>query len=206
MPGLRDYFLHPEFCVLYSYRDIRDIVFSMAHKVLGDFSTAIEEWKIIDHCLVIDSFWEAAANKVIQPYEDWVQNPRPYLERIAAAMRVEVTESYLDTILSEYSLDEQKRRADLIASDLRIRGVNLQDRKNALLRDDQSQLHWNHIREGRIGHWDSLATREQRLELVRRCGDWLIGRGYETNATWVYREPAHDLRLPKSIKWPPTAG
>ena len=140
--------------------------------------------------LVVDSFWEAATNKVVQPYETWVRDPWPYIERIAAAMRIEVAEADIDALVRDYSLEEQKRRTENIASGLRGKGLDLKDRRHAMLFDDQSLLHWNHIREGRVGHWQTLATREQRLELVRRCGDWLIARGYEPNAAWVHRDPS----------------
>jgi hypothetical protein len=190
--ALREFFLHPGFCVLYSYRDIRDIAFSMAHKISNDFSAVVDDWKVIDHCLVIDSFWEAASAKVVQRYETWIREPAPYVKSIAAAMGIEATEKDIEEIVQEYSLEAQRRRTEEITRDLQFKGVDLKDRRHAMIYDDRSLLHWNHIREGRIGHWESLATREQRFELVRRCGNWLVARGYEPNAAWVHRDASRN--------------
>ena len=54
-----------------------------------------------------------------------------------------------------------------------------------MLHDEHSELHWNHIRQGRVGGWRDEATPRQLAELARLCGGWLVRNGYEHDAHWL---------------------
>jgi len=61
-------------------------------------------------------------------------------------------------------------------------------------------LHWNHIREGRVGAWQAQATPRQRLVLALLCGAWLKARGYEANDGWALNSVAVIDRLSRELE------
>ena len=71
-------------------------------------------------------------------------------------------------------------------------GIELNDPKHVLSYDPHSLLHWDHLRQGRVGGWRDEATPAQRVALAEICGDWLIAHGYEADTDWAI--PPEGLR------------
>jgi hypothetical protein len=183
---IREYLDHDGVRVLFSERDFRDVVYSMMHKLNASFEVAVRQWRVVENARINEVFWTMARNKVVQSYADWMADARPFARAIAALMDIAVDDAAVEAIVKKFCLESQKRETARVADRLRRDGVNLEDRKNTFQSDPHSLLHWNHIRQGRQGHWRDLATAEEKQVLLKLCGDWLIKRGYEKDNSWAH--------------------
>lgn len=170
--------------VLTSHRDARDVVFSMTHKLRLSFDRYVERG-MVRQVLVNHRFWSRQPNALRQSYQDLIERPEEGVGRIAAFLGAPLGPAQVAELAAAYSLEANRRRTDALANRLQAAGINLDDPSNALLYDQDSLLHWNHLRQGTIGGWRDEATREQRWALQRMLGDWLIENGYETDAHWA---------------------
>ncbi len=170
---------------VYSYRDLRDVAYSLMHKFGGDFEEVIERQGRLHLCLDNDAFWAAQPHTLTQRYEQFLADPIPAIEALACHLDVRLDEGEAPALAAEYSLRANQERAAQLAEELRRQGVNLEDQANAVRWDEETQLHWNHIREGRVGGWREEATPREVAVLAAICGRWLIGRGYERDHAWA---------------------
>jgi hypothetical protein len=170
----------------YSYRDLRDVVYSMAHKLGGlSFWEVAQDRRFLAQCIEADAFWRAMPNVSGQRYEDWVEDLTPFVRQIADALEVELPDAALAEVANEFSLSRNRERSAAVATRLAEEGVDLSDRANAFLHDPETLLHWNHFRGGRVGGWRELATPDEKAYLAVSCGEWLVARGYERDHTWA---------------------
>jgi hypothetical protein len=170
---------------LYSFRDLRDIAYSMTHKLQSTFQKTVREGPIIEWCIAADSFWSQRPGVVEQRYEDWVLDNTPFVRSIAVTLGIDLAETVLEQIVDEFGLQRNKARTAKLAASLSKKGIDLSERRNALLNDPDSLLHWNHIRNGDVGGWKSIALPEEKAYLAEKCGNWLIARGYEFDLLWA---------------------
>lgn len=171
--------------VLYSYRDIRDVVFSLMHKTASSFEQVVQDERYIERCLAADAFWSGLPADVVQRYERWLDDPIPDIVLLGAAIGIALTEDERVGLIERYGMSAQKARVEAIARQFQDQGVDISKPEHATLFDPESLLHWNHIRNGDIGGWRTLATPEQREVLRDKCGEWLIARGYEADHAWA---------------------
>jgi hypothetical protein len=164
--------------VLYSYRDLRDVVFSMIEKAAWARGDLNHFRTFLTSCLKSDEFWTGLRPEVIQRYETWVLDNRPVIRKIAQAVGVCQSEETTETIRQSFSFETNKHRITQIANQFSAQGMDLSDPKNALEYDPQSLLHWNHMRRGEVGEWQVKATVEEQAVLLEVCGPWLRARGY----------------------------
>ena len=190
LPEMEGVLRAPNVRVLYSFRDLRDVVFSMRHKTSSSFANIVGNWKVIENSRAAEAFWLSLARHTEQCYESWVLNPIPDLFAIADCLDVPLNLAQARELRDRFSLEKQKRRTDRFADALRDEGVDLADPGNALRYDRSTLLHWNHIRQGTVGDWRRQATDDQKQILADLCGDWLIARSYEKDFAW-----AHSQRL-----------
>jgi hypothetical protein len=169
---------------LYSYRDLRDVAFSLAHKFGQPFEQVTAEGGPLPGCLVNDAFWRAQPRTLCQQYDRLIEDPLAGVREIAAHLGIETAEGEAGSLVEEFSLSANRERTDYFADQLRREGRDLDDPANALLWDPDTLLHWNHIRTGEIGSWRRLAGPSQVATLVVLCGSWLIERGYERDLAW----------------------
>lgn len=169
---------------LYSYRDLRDVAFSLAHKFGQPFEQVTVEGGPLPGCLTSDAFWRAQPRTLCQPYERLIADPLTGVREIAAHLGIDPADGEAESLVEEFSLSANRERMDRFADRLRREGRDLNDPANALLWDPDTLLHWNHIRTGEVGSWRRLAGPSQIATLVVLCGSWLIERGYERDLTW----------------------
>lgn len=190
---LKDHYGHPSFTkalaegralAVYSYRDLRDVAYSLVHKFNTSFTDIIETRKLLAYCLEQDAYWRSQPRTLILRYEDAMSNPVGTIRAIAAHLGIELAPGEAEKLAEENSLQSNRQRTDKLANQLRDKGLNLDNPTNALLYDDKSLLHWNHIREGRVGGWHTEAMPEEIFRLARECGDWLVENGYEQDEWW----------------------
>jgi hypothetical protein len=175
---------------LYSYRDLRDVCFSLMHKFRLPFAEVVKPDGLLRQCLVNDAFWRWQPHVLYQRYEDFVTDPAGGVAAIAAHLGITLEDGAAAAVAAEYSLAANQGRAVALADRLRDAGVDLDDPANAIRWDAATLLHWNHIRAGRVGDWRRLATRRQLARLAEVCGQWLIANGYETDGKWATQSPS----------------
>jgi hypothetical protein len=181
---------------LYAYRDLRDVAYSLMHKTRSDFDEIVVRGRVLLETIRDDHFWRDQQALLSLRYEDLVADPVAGVRAIATHLGLSLASGEAEAVADEYSLGANQRRTVKLTRRLRKRGVDLSDPNNALLYDPDSLLHWNHLRDGRVGTWREQATPSQRRILADLCGDWLIERGYESDSEWA-RVP--EAPLPGSL-------
>ncbi len=182
-----------EAVALYSYRDLRDVAYSVAHKRNSTFEREIEGTDLLPQAIRNFQFWTSCSRSLSQRYEQIIPAPVVAVQEIAAFLGITLQADVAEQIATEFSLESNKARVESIAADLRSRGVDLSKPANALCYDEATQLHWNHIRDGSTGGWRALATPRHIAVLARGCGRWLIEQGYEKDWAWAQSAMEHLL-------------
>jgi hypothetical protein len=169
---------------LYSFRDVREVVFSMLHKRRESFETFLYAGRL-HQILVNDRFWRNQPGVLIQRYDDLTARPAEGVGQIARFLGLEgVTPEACQAIAQEFSKEANLERTRQLRERLTAQGVDLDDPANALVWDRETLLHWNHVRES-APTWRDLATPAQRRILGAVCGSWLIEQGFETDDRWI---------------------
>jgi hypothetical protein len=171
---------------VYSYRDLRDVAFSLAHK-RGTTLEGIVRLGMLHQTLANDRVWQAQSpeRRLIQQYEALIANPVRGVRELAGFLGVDLRPSEAQGLAAEYSLEANRERTEAVSRRLLAEGVDLTDPANALRCDGLTLLHWNHLREGRVGGWRDQASPTQIALLARFVADWLIEEGYETDGSWA---------------------
>lgn len=172
--------------VLYAYRDLRDVAFSLAHK-RGTTLEGVIRQGMLHQILANDRCWMAQPRerRLCQRYESLLDNPAGGVRELAAFLGIRLESGEAEAVAREYSLEANRERTRDLGRKLVEQGIDLTDPANVQRCDQHTLLHWNHVRDGRIGGWREQARPRQRALLARFCGRWLIERGYEDNLAWA---------------------
>lgn len=176
---------------VYSFRDLRDVAYSLLHKFGAPFAEVIERQHRLHLCLDNDAFWTAQPHTLSQRYEDIMARPAAAVTRLAGHLGIALADGEAAAVAEEYSLRANLWRTVELANRLRGEGVDLEDPANAQRWDGQTLLHWNHIRAGRVGSWRVEATPRELAVLAGLCGAWLVARGYEPDLAWALPAVEH---------------
>jgi hypothetical protein len=169
---------------VYSYRDIRDVAFSLTHKLHLPFNALFEK-HLLAQCIKDHEFWTSLPNVLSQRYETIVEAPADCVLEIAEFLGLRLSRVEAEKLAAAYSLEANRARARRLEQQLQAQGVALDDPRNAVQHDEHSQLHWNHIRTGRVGGWRDEATPRQIALLAAMCNRWLIDNEYEPDDNWA---------------------
>jgi FkbM family methyltransferase len=168
---------------IYSHRDLRDVAFSWMHKTGRSFEEVVESG-FFDRCLRNDRFWRMQPGMLLQTYEGLIADPVRGVAEIAEHLGLMIEEGEAESIAAAFSLEANRKRTDELAKRLVDRGIPLSS-KDQDSYDPASLLHWNHLRNGKVGDWRSEASADQRATLGRIIGPWLIAHGYEVDDAWA---------------------
>lgn len=193
-----------EAAAIYSYRDLRDVAFSLAHKLSGTFEQIVEQQRALDETIAADMFWQGRAGVACQRYEAITNEPAEAIEEIAAHLGIELAPGEAEELAREQSLEANKARTKKLADDLRAEGLDPTHPAHAFANIEEDLYHWNHIRAGKAGGWRSEATPRQLAVLAVTCGPWLVARGYEPDNAWA--EPALSYLAEVAGREPATPG
>ncbi len=163
--------------VIYAYRDVRDVVFSLMHKRRLTFEQLLRQG-MIHQILANDRFWTRQSNVLIQRYDDILADPVVAVRALARHLGIKPADGEAERLADEYSLAANKARTEALRRRLEQGGVDLSEASNSLICDSSTLLHWNHVRDGSSGSWFAEATPRQRRILQRLCGGWLQSHGY----------------------------
>ncbi len=190
---------------VYAHRDVRDVVFSLMHKRKIDFETLVGQG-MVHQVLANDRFWSGQPGSIAQRYDRLVADPTTGVEELAAHLRLPLKPGEAAEVAAEYSFQANRRRTMELGQRLQRGGVDLDDPSIAQAHDRRTLLHWNHMRDGRVGDWRGRATPRQRVALARICGRWLEAHGYERDdpsaiAEALKVETSTTVREPSAGSW-----
>ncbi|MEO6811190.1 MAG: sulfotransferase domain-containing protein [Isosphaeraceae bacterium] len=169
---------------IYSYRDLRDVVYSMLHKRGVSFAEFTRQG-MVHQVLANDRFWNQQPLLLVQRYEDLIAQPSAGVAQLARHLGITLAKGEADEVAAEYSLQANRRRAAELGRRLQAEGIDVTNPANAQRYDNHTLLHWNHVRDGRAGGWGAQATPHQRAVLSRLVSLWLVAHGYELDRSWA---------------------
>jgi hypothetical protein len=169
---------------VYSYRDLRDVAYSIMHKLHTSFEEAVLRRRVLHLAMSNDEFWAKQPRTLCQEYGAIAADPVGCIQEIADHLGIRIDRAESEALAAEYSLEANRQRTEALRAALEEQGTDLSDSRNALLNDQDTLLHWNHVRTGQNGSWREQATPIQKAQLARICGQWLVARGYESDEAW----------------------
>jgi hypothetical protein len=164
---------------LYSYRDLRDVIYSYMHKTGSSFEQLLERG-FFELCLENDRFWRSRPGLLVQSYESLIAEPVRGVLEIAGHLGVELAEGEAEAIAESLSFESNRRKTADLTAQLEADGQHLTPEDQSRF-DPVSLLHWNHIRKGGTGTWRELASPRHRAIMARFLGPWLAQNGYEAD-------------------------
>jgi len=171
---------------IYIFRDLRDVAFSFVHKSRNTFDHVVGQMRLLDDAIQNDECWRSQPRMLCQRYEEVIVDPVLAILELAKHLGTSCTVEVAESIARENSFDANFARTRRVEQQFEALGLDRHDPKHANCHDDHTLLHWNHMREGRVGGWREEATPEQIVALLAACGDWLIRRGYEPDCRWAW--------------------
>lgn len=187
---------------LYSYRDLRDVTYSLIHLCKSSFEHEVVVRQMVRRCVANDRYWLAQPGVLCQRFEDLIADPVAGVRQIADHLELALADGEADKIAAEYSFKSVQRRTQQFTEQLRAQGIDPSAPSSKIFyaKQDGMPLAWNHVREGRAGGWQVQSTPVERVILDAHCGDWLIERGYERDHAWA-QASADELTQALVAKW-----
>ena len=179
---------------VYAHRDVRDVVYSLMHKRKISFAETLRTG-MIHQVLANDRFWVRQPLSITQRYDRLVTEPVEGVADLAQVIGVELRPGEAERVAAEYSFQANRARAESLGRQLQAGGVDLADPALTLAHDGRTLLHWNHLRDGRVGGWLGKATPDERWVLHQVCGRWLAAHGYEPD------DPSEWGSAPSPSRW-----
>jgi len=164
---------------LYAIRDPRDVVYSMLHKRHLSFETFLAQG-MIHQIVANDQEWtnRVTGPRLDQRYELIIADAATAVLQIADFLRFELSREDATRIAAEYSFEANKRRTQQTAENLKAAGLDLANPTNAIVQDDTTLLHWNHMRQGQVGGWRDRVTPSERYVMARLLNRWISDHAY----------------------------
>lgn len=166
--------------LIYSHRDIRDIVISISRKSNRPVADIINT-----------SFLENAVNC----YPDWSKHqgyipidytlirtePSKVVMKIADHINCNISNIKGEEIAEKLSLENQKKRIAKNRSTLKGSILALLQRTKIIhnAKDKESLLHYNHIQSGEVDEWKKVLTYEESERIVEKYKSWMKKLGYK---------------------------
>jgi hypothetical protein len=138
--------------VLYSYRDVRDVLASSKRK-FGTPPSVEAARRLLEQ----DCEWRKAARLVMR-YESMLADPAAVVKELAEVLQV--------------------RDVDPAAVAEEVRGLDAREPPSGGY-DRETLLHPGHITDGRHGSWEGWLDADLLRRIQEQCGDWLTANGYQ---------------------------
>ena len=163
--------------VVYAYRDVRDVIFSLMHKRGLTFEQLLRQG-MIHQVFANDRFWMAQPDSLVQRYDDLIARPASGVLFLARFLGIPLEQTEATEIAEMYSQEANRARTQALRERLQQSGVDLESAANAQICDPKTLLHWNHLRPGGGGSWVTKASTRHHVVLDRLCRNWLRSRQY----------------------------
>jgi hypothetical protein len=154
-----------------SYRDFRDVTVSLwraadpTHCNRRMTSDEVEHYagRCARHASVLDRFCERGDVCLLR-YEEFVKDPENIFSSLKTSFGMAVPETRIQELARQYSLAENRRRADALGTFSR--------------HDPGSQIHGNHIFTGEPGTWRQFVETSDQAVMQTLLNPWLTRYNY----------------------------
>lgn len=172
--------------ILYSYRDVRDVAYSVAHKLSRTMDDLLQVPNLFeDLILENDAFFTRMEPLLSMRYEEMFSNPVRSIIRIARFIDVDLDEGTAAEIEREFSMEGMRKQVNAITRHFEELGNDLSKHENTCLHDNHTQLHWNHLRTGLSGTWRKEVEPSHLQRMTELFHSWLVAHGYEVDDSWT---------------------
>lgn len=156
--------------VLYSYRDLRDVVAGIMRKDGTLFRHLIRRG-IVQEFVAQYQEWTSFPQVLVTSYEKMMRYPVLMVGNMADFLGIEVCHEDCIAIAERYSIARQRERI--------VVGTFVQVGPDWV--EERHLLHQNHIsNSGKIGGWGDVLSEVEADEIVDRAEGWMMARGYAT--------------------------
>lgn len=168
------------FKLIYSHRDIRDIVLSLHRKTNKTFDE-ITKMPYLNNSVKSYEYWRELDDFLPVSYHDIESNSKKAIDEISNHLLINLNDSQRLDISEEFSKEMQKKRIRKSKSSINgmfklvLQKLNLD--LNA--RDNDSLLHFNHIQSGQIDEWKTMMSYSQAQEIYEKFKDWMTHLNYK---------------------------
>ncbi len=163
--------------VIFSYRDIRDIIVSSMYKWYnGKFENTYNE-NYISILKKSYSNWITLNDIYKNSYEEIIANLELEVSSIASYLKIKLTNSEIKRIANDLNLESQKKR--IMNMNFSKEGVKTKFGTY----DPLTQLHSNHIRSGKQQQWKIDLSNYQVALIQRDWKEWLLENKYTIHPT-----------------------
>ncbi len=166
---------------IYSQRDLRDVTVSWMDFDKSTFEQVVDSGRL-DVLMEMNMFWRRQSNLMKIEYQQLMVEPEDTIHRVAAWLNFDITSDQAREIANNCSLDAAIKSMDKIKEQVAglKKGRIFSDSHRYF--DENTLLHYNHIRSAEIGRYRKRLTDAQIARLHNILGDWLIQQGYEQSA------------------------
>lgn len=139
----------------FTHRDIRDVVVSLIQKGrITDFYDWLARRKL--RKIINDSMLYAnTKNIILIPYEELINDKKNVILKVAGKLNICLTESEINSLIDSSDIEK-------IKEDIKIRG-------EVGKIDVITQLHSNHIKDGIVGKWKEILSKDQ-IDIINESG------------------------------------
>ncbi|NVK49918.1 MAG: sulfotransferase domain-containing protein [Cyclobacteriaceae bacterium] len=165
---------------LYSYRDLRDVVYSLKRKF--DYSTTKALTRINSSIETEQSLTNYASQVLKQDYQVLRYSLEKAITEIGQFLNLNADKNLVNDIFNELNIDVafEKSRAKKIPFEHFRRKLAILFRRPVKFADEHHMYHPNHVsrNKGESGQWKENLTQDEISEIDSRFGDWLVDKGY----------------------------
>lgn len=164
---------------VYSQRDMRDVVVSVMNQSNKSFSEVASRSRLRN--LVEQSHsWKKMSPLLVSRYENLYRKLDVEIRRIAEFLKLRVSESEIEELVTTYSISTQKKRIlEISSQNLSPSGFGGYDPK--------SQLHQGHIQSAKLDRWKTELSKMQAAYIECYLGQWLLSEQYEISQNVLMR-------------------
>jgi len=160
--------------VLYTYRDVRDVVVSMIKKFGRDFQYYLDDG-FIENYLKFDDSIKGMTSAYISKYEETIENLRQEIKNVSIFLKIEISNLELKQMVDEFSLTKLKEFSNN-KQNFSDASAILDNNKN--MYHQKTLLHKGHIISGESGQYVKGLKNWELKRIETKTGAWLQNNGY----------------------------
>ena len=166
--------------LIYSHRDVRDIILSISRKSKRSIDDTINMPFIKDS---IESYSDWCKHSCFKPisYTTIRNEPSIAVMQIANHINLDISKEKGIEIAEKLSFKNQKKYIANMRSSLKGRFLAILQNFRLLnvARDKDSLLHYNHIQSGEVDEWKAVMSYKQAEEIYDKYSDWMMSFNYK---------------------------
>lgn len=173
VPQVSKLFDSPDTVGVYTFRDIREVCASWIRKNKSTFQR-LWELDFIGECLQNYADFTSKPRMLLTRYEEMYHDIAHEVRRISQHLGLDVSETEVDQLHQQFSLESQRSRMREIAE-----GQHDAFQYGKQLIDSRELLHADHITQGEIESWRRFFKPHEIALIEHVTADWLTANKYE---------------------------